>query len=116
MSDELILHFMCARMSQGKETSCDDLQCHFALHSCSYSSNFFLTAKLSRPKKRAQTLLFSRNAIICHRDGVPHLMFRVGDMRKSHIIEAHVRAQIIRRKVINSTLCDHVASINLAYL
>lgn len=27
-------------------------------------------AKLSRPKKRAQTLLFSRNAIICHRDGV----------------------------------------------
>lgn len=26
-------------------------------------------------------------------------MFRVGDMRKSHIIEAHVRAQIIRKKV-----------------
>jgi potassium inwardly-rectifying channel subfamily J, other len=57
------------------------------------------TAKLSRPKKRAQTLLFSRSAVICHRDGVPCLMFRVGDMRKSHIIEAHVRAQIIRRKV-----------------
>lgn len=56
-------------------------------------------AKLSRPKKRAQTLLFSRNAVICHRDGVPCLMFRVGDMRKSHIIEAHVTAQIIRRKV-----------------
>ncbi|KAG5681935.1 hypothetical protein PVAND_011337 [Polypedilum vanderplanki] len=56
-------------------------------------------AKLSRPKKRAQTLLFSRNAVICHRDGVPCLMFRVGDMRKSHIIEAHVRAQIIKRKV-----------------
>ncbi|XP_017848110.1 G protein-activated inward rectifier potassium channel 3 isoform X3 [Drosophila busckii] len=56
-------------------------------------------AKLSRPKKRAQTLLFSRNAVICHRDGTPCLMFRVGDMRKSHIIEAHVRAQIIRKKV-----------------
>lgn len=56
-------------------------------------------AKLSRPKKRAQTLLFSRNAVICHRDGVPVLMFRVADMRKSHIIEAHVRAQIIRKKV-----------------
>lgn len=56
-------------------------------------------AKLSRPKKRAQTLLFSRNAVVCHRDGVPCLMFRVGDMRKSHIIEAHVRAQIIRKKV-----------------
>ncbi|XP_035901028.1 G protein-activated inward rectifier potassium channel 3 isoform X3 [Anopheles stephensi] len=56
-------------------------------------------AKLSRPKKRAQTLLFSKNAVICHRDGVPCLLFRVGDMRKSHIIEAHVTAQIIRRKV-----------------
>lgn len=57
-------------------------------------------AKLSRPKKRTQTLLFSRNAVICQRDGQPCLMFRVGDMRKSHIIEAHVRAQMIKRKVI----------------
>ncbi|KAJ9581211.1 hypothetical protein L9F63_023611, partial [Diploptera punctata] len=56
-------------------------------------------AKLSRPKKRTQTLLFSRNAVICQRDGHLCLMFRVGDMRKSHIVEAHVRAQLIRRKV-----------------
>ncbi|CAH2106288.1 unnamed protein product [Euphydryas editha] len=56
-------------------------------------------AKLSRPKKRAQTLLYSRNAVICLRDGQLCLMFRVGDMRKSHIVEAHIRAQIIRRKV-----------------
>ncbi|XP_021935585.1 G protein-activated inward rectifier potassium channel 3-like isoform X1 [Zootermopsis nevadensis] len=56
-------------------------------------------AKLSRPKKRTQTLLFSRNAVICQRDGRLCLMFRVGDMRKSHIVEAHVRAQLIRRKV-----------------
>jgi len=58
-------------------------------------------AKLSRPKKRAQTILFSRKAVICHRNGVPHLMFRVGDMRKSFIVEAHVRAQLIRNKVTN---------------
>ncbi|RZF35424.1 hypothetical protein LSTR_LSTR006968 [Laodelphax striatellus] len=56
-------------------------------------------AKLSRPKKRTQTLLFSRNAVICQRDGQMCLMFRVGDMRKSHIIEAHVRAQLIKKKV-----------------
>lgn len=56
-------------------------------------------AKLSRPQKRTQTLLFSRNAVISHRDGIPCFMFRVGDMRKSHIIEAHVRAQLIRHKV-----------------
>lgn len=55
--------------------------------------------KLSRPIKRTHTLLFSRNAVICQRDGTLCLMFRVGDMRKSHIIEAHVRAQLIRRKV-----------------
>lgn len=57
-------------------------------------------AKLSRPKKRTQTLLFSRNAVICQRNGQLCLMFRVGDMRKSHIIEAHVRAQLIKKKVI----------------
>ncbi|XP_041978729.1 G protein-activated inward rectifier potassium channel 3-like isoform X2 [Aricia agestis] len=63
-------------------------------------------AKLSRPKKRAQTLLYSRHAVICLRDGQLCLMFRVGDMRKSHIVEAHIRAQIIRRKVTreNETL------------
>jgi potassium inwardly-rectifying channel subfamily J, other len=72
-----------------------------------------LTAKLSRPKKRAQTLLFSRNAVICHRDGVPCLMFRVGDMRKSHIIEAHVRAQIIKRKVSKD---DKKLRVNSPYI
>ncbi|VVC93111.1 unnamed protein product [Leptidea sinapis] len=56
-------------------------------------------AKLSRPKKRAQTLLYSRNAVICLREGELCLMFRVGDMRKSHIVEAHIRAQLIRRKI-----------------
>lgn len=60
-------------------------------------------AKLMRPKKRAQTLLFSTNAVISQRDGVPCFMFRVGDMRKNHIIEAQVRAQIIRKRVIK---CD----------
>jgi potassium inwardly-rectifying channel subfamily J len=57
-------------------------------------------AKLSRPKKRAKTLLFSSNAVIGVRDGILCLMFRVGDMRKSHVIEAHIKAQIIRRIVI----------------
>lgn len=60
-------------------------------------------AKLSRPKKRTQTLLFSRNAVINQRDGQLCLMFRVGDMRKSHIIEAHVRAQIISKRVTHLT-------------
>ncbi|XP_074096863.1 G protein-activated inward rectifier potassium channel 3 isoform X2 [Cotesia typhae] len=53
-------------------------------------------AKMSRPKQRTQTLLFSRNAVICQRDGELCFMFRVADMRKSHIIGATVRAQVIR--------------------
>ncbi|XP_011341259.1 uncharacterized protein LOC105281618 isoform X3 [Ooceraea biroi] len=55
-------------------------------------------AKMTRPKQRTQTLLFSRNAVICQRDGELCLMFRVGDMRKSHIIGASVRAQLIRNR------------------
>ncbi|GJQ81862.1 hypothetical protein Trydic_g9888 [Trypoxylus dichotomus] len=55
-------------------------------------------AKMTRPKHRTQTLLFSKNAVICQRDGLLCLMFRVGDMRKSHIIGASIRAQLIRPK------------------
>ena len=56
-------------------------------------------AKLSRPKKRAETLLFSKTALICKRDGQMCLVFRVGDMRKSHIVEAHVRAIMIKKRI-----------------
>ncbi|XP_062717010.1 G protein-activated inward rectifier potassium channel 3 isoform X2 [Aedes albopictus] len=55
-------------------------------------------AKMTRPKHRTQTLLFSKNAVICQRDGELSLMFRVGDMRKSHIIGASIRAQLIRTR------------------
>ncbi|EFX88146.1 hypothetical protein DAPPUDRAFT_311738 [Daphnia pulex] len=58
-------------------------------------------SKLTRPKMRAQTLLFSRSAAICQRDDQLCLMFRVGDMRKSHIIDASIRAQMIQMRVTN---------------
>ena len=56
-------------------------------------------AKLSRPKKRSETLMFSKNAVISLRDGRLCLICRVGDMRKSHIVEAHVRMYMIKKKV-----------------
>ncbi|XP_030752018.1 G protein-activated inward rectifier potassium channel 3-like isoform X3 [Sitophilus oryzae] len=56
-------------------------------------------AKMTRPKLRTQTLQFSKNAVICQRDGQLCLMFRVGDMRKSHIIGASIRAQLIKSKL-----------------
>ncbi|XP_041978734.1 G protein-activated inward rectifier potassium channel 3-like isoform X2 [Aricia agestis] len=55
-------------------------------------------AKMTRPKHRTQTLLFSKYAVVCQRDGELCLMFRVGDLRKSHIIGASVRAQLIRSR------------------
>lgn len=60
----------------------------------------FVFAKLSRPQKRSQTLLFSSNATICLRDGKLCLMFRIGDVRnRSHIIGASVHALIIGKKL-----------------
>ncbi|XP_039435713.1 inward rectifier potassium channel 2-like [Culex pipiens pallens] len=56
-------------------------------------------AKMTRSKSRSQTLLFSKHAAICLRDGDLCLMFRVGDMRKSHIIGANIRAQLLRPRV-----------------
>ena len=56
-------------------------------------------AKMSRPKKRAQTLLFTKNAVICKRDGKLCLIFRVGNMRYTSLVEAHIRAVYIGKRV-----------------
>jgi hypothetical protein len=56
-------------------------------------------AKLSRPKKRSETIMFSKNACINLRDGRLCLICRVADMRKSHIVEAHVRMYLVKKKV-----------------
>ncbi|XP_053307832.1 G protein-activated inward rectifier potassium channel 4-like [Spea bombifrons] len=54
--------------------------------------------KISQPKKRAETLMFSHMAVISMRDGKLCLMFRVGDLRNSHIVEASIRAKLIKSK------------------
>lgn len=54
--------------------------------------------KISQPKKRAETLMFSNNTVISLRDGKLCLMFRVGDLRSSHIVEASIRAKLIKSK------------------
>ncbi|KAJ8319294.1 hypothetical protein KUTeg_004385 [Tegillarca granosa] len=74
-------------------------------------------AKLSRPKKRAETLMFSKNACVCKQDGDLCLLLRVGDMRKSHIVEAHVRAVVIKKKITKEgeVLPLHQFDVNLGY-
>ncbi|XP_055331722.1 G protein-activated inward rectifier potassium channel 3-like [Paramacrobiotus metropolitanus] len=74
-------------------------------------------AKVQLPKKRAQTLLFSEKAVICSRDGKLCLLFRIGNMRRSLIIQSSVRAQLVHhRKTIEGELLpfhQHEMSIQL---
>lgn len=55
--------------------------------------------KLSRPRMRTKTVMFSKYAVIAPRDGKMCLMFRVGDFRKSQIVDASVRMQLFRKWV-----------------
>ncbi|XP_030015648.1 G protein-activated inward rectifier potassium channel 3-like [Sphaeramia orbicularis] len=54
--------------------------------------------KISQPNKRAETLVFSKTAVISLRDDKLCLMFRVGDLRSSHIVGANMRAKLIKSK------------------
>ncbi|KAG1931390.1 ATP-sensitive inward rectifier potassium channel 12-like [Pimephales promelas] len=55
-------------------------------------------AKMAKPKKRNETLVFSHYATIAMRDGKLCLMWRVANLRKSHLVEAHVRAQLLKSR------------------
>ncbi|XP_058875677.1 inward rectifier potassium channel 2 [Acipenser ruthenus] len=55
--------------------------------------------KIAKPKKRNETLVFSENAVVALRDGKLCMMWRVGNLRTSHLVEAHVRAQLLKPRV-----------------
>lgn len=69
---------------------------------CISSSTFqafmvgILFAKLTRPKARTQTILFSKHAIISMRDEKLCMIFRVGDVRKSRILNIKASMYVIR--------------------
>ena len=52
--------------------------------------------KLARAKQRAHTIMFSRLAVVCKRDCEYQLLFRVGDMRRSHIVATSIRALMVK--------------------
>nr|XP_006820322.1 PREDICTED: G protein-activated inward rectifier potassium channel 2-like [Saccoglossus kowalevskii] len=56
-------------------------------------------AKLARPKNRAETLMFTKNAVILMRNKKLRLVFRVADIRRSHILNPHVQAKLVQRQV-----------------
>lgn len=53
--------------------------------------------KTAQANRRAETLIFSKHAVIAARNGRLCFMFRMGDLRKSMIISATVRMQLARR-------------------
>ncbi|XP_063798253.1 G protein-activated inward rectifier potassium channel 4-like [Pseudophryne corroboree] len=73
--------------------------------------------KISRPKKRAQTLMFSQNCVVCPRDERLCLMFRIGDLRDSHMVDAKIRAKLIksRQTYEGEFLPLEQSEINLGY-
>ncbi|XP_040296442.1 G protein-activated inward rectifier potassium channel 1 isoform X1 [Bufo bufo] len=54
--------------------------------------------KMSQPKKRAETLMFSEYAVISMRDGKLTLMFRVGNLRNSHMVSAQIRCKLLKSR------------------
>uniref|UniRef100_A0A8C7WYU6 Potassium inwardly rectifying channel subfamily J member 16a n=1 Tax=Oryzias sinensis TaxID=183150 RepID=A0A8C7WYU6_9TELE len=52
-------------------------------------------AKMASARKRAQTVGFSNCAVISLRDGYLCLSWRVGDFRRSHLVEGTASAQIV---------------------
>lgn len=54
--------------------------------------------KISKPKDRTDSLIFSDNAVIAQRDGKYCFMFRVGNLRDSLIVQCKIRAKFVRSK------------------
>ncbi|XP_074086280.1 ATP-sensitive inward rectifier potassium channel 11 [Macrotis lagotis] len=53
--------------------------------------------KTAQAHRRAETLIFSKHAVIALRQGRLCFMLRVGDLRKSMIISATIRMQVVRK-------------------
>lgn len=53
--------------------------------------------KTAQANRRAETLIFSKHAVISVRNNKLCFMVRIGDLRKSMIISATVRMQVVRR-------------------
>lgn len=61
----------------------------------------FISSQLARPKHRRHTLVFSRHACILQEEGHLTLQIRVGDMRRSHLIDTRVHGVLVKRYVVD---------------
>lgn len=73
-------------------------QLMFGVVSQVFMVSIFFT-KMTHSKKRTQTLLFSKHAVICMHKNSHCLLFRVGDMRTSHILSPKVRVRLLKTRI-----------------
>ncbi|KAK1800173.1 hypothetical protein P4O66_000230 [Electrophorus voltai] len=52
-------------------------------------------AKLARPKKRAESVRFSRYAVVCARQGKACVMVRVANMRNSLLVQCQINGKLL---------------------
>ncbi|KAJ8977750.1 hypothetical protein NQ317_001114 [Molorchus minor] len=57
-----------------------------------------VVAKMMRPRLTHYTVQFSRNAVVCLRDGELCLMYRIGDLKKSRMCGVAISALLIQNK------------------
>lgn len=58
-------------------------------------------AKLSLPRRRSETIVFSNKAVLSARDGYACFMCRVCDQQKTHIVQANFKMYLLQSKWTN---------------
>jgi len=56
-------------------------------------------AKFTKPTMRAETILFSKNALVTLRNGSLYLVCRIADLRQTQLLESHVSGHIVKKEV-----------------
>ena len=57
-----------------------------------------LFQRISRGQKRGKTIIFSDKAVVQRVKGTPYLMFRIGELRRQHLIEVVVRVYCLKHE------------------
>ena len=84
-------------------------QCPFAIIVMSFQSILgviiqacmagIIFAKFTVPRARGETIVYSKNAVITLRNGALYLLCRVSDLRRSSLLEAHVRMLFVKKEI-----------------
>ena len=56
--------------------------------------------KLSQSNKRQKSIKFSDKALVCFRNEIPHLIFRVIDSRRTLLVDCRINVKVVHKKVV----------------